>query len=184
MKRKVVLPLLVILSLTLITPVVAVAEPMETYHYEAKVAAAWWRLRGGVTVRVVAFERMKDFPSGSPDKMMTLRFSMLVGGSWRTISKELAPNEFRWSYGACRVSTKMTIRGVENILTVEWDTVPPTQVRRSSGERDDYSYKGRTEWRDATATLMWGDRQINGDSVRARVYHTTITFYGGHPLIR
>ncbi len=130
MQKKLLIPVFMALCIMLLSSVVHAKT--ETIQLEGKIALAVkpYPLPGQVYEILIAGEGMINFPGPpGPMKGMVLVF-LIVNFSttpptildWE--AEELAPNEFKWSFGACRVSTEF----MGYSLTVKWDTIPPTQT--------------------------------------------------------
>ena len=128
MKKMLLIPVFVALCAMLLSPVVHAQT--ETIQFEGKMALAINPLGGTAYELLFVGEGMINFP-GPPGPMKGMIIAVLgvdVSTTPPTIlfwyAKELAPNEFKWSFGACRVSTEF----MSGSLAVEWNTIPPTQT--------------------------------------------------------
>ena len=155
MNMKLLLPVFAILCAMLLVPVYAQTE---TYHFNGKVALAALRLAPDVFLLIVAGEGQLNLPGSlSPFKaigttVLLIDFSTSPPTVTLIDAKELAPSEFKWSFGACRVSTVMPLLGP---LTVKWDTVPPTHT-------------GHIKLKDGIHVVLNGTARIGSATVNGR----------------
>jgi len=143
MNRKLLSPVLVALSLILLSQVSAYADTATTVMTsEGKTAIAVF---GPITIKtglmqtfmIMAGERLTNLP-GPPGPMEVMAIAIVRITMdfrkpkrpimiWELIhANELTPSEFKWSFGACQVSTEIEVDGVSCPLIVEWYTEPST----------------------------------------------------------
>lgn len=140
MKKRILGVFVSILVITLFATLVMAKGPTNAkpvkLHGNAKLAIAAWHQAGDQWLVAYASELMVNLPGpGEPVREMALRIYLVqwdgVWGHPATVRNfwkaELDPNEFVWNFGNCRVTAEVEAApGVNVIIMVEWDTLPPT----------------------------------------------------------
>lgn len=173
MRKQFLLPLIIILVVTLILPVgKADAKGVVQINFKQAMASGG----SGDTYAYVFVGNLPFDPD--PSVVRTFGYFMYWNGSdyvFESWEKELTSKEFKWSFGACKLSTMIDTSSGPALLVVKWVALPPTETTHMNevlpSPVNMHIIMNTASRREASATLTCDGVTISGLS--GEIVHAT-----------